>query len=192
MNTYGIIYADPPWSYQNDNPRGGVRREYPTMTDADILGMEIPKADDCVLFLWATMPRLPLALQVIEAWGFEYKSGAVWDKERLGIGYWFRGQHELLLVGVRGKVSPPPPDLRIRSVIRVQSGQHSSKPDYVREWIAKCYPAPRLELFTRIKRPGWTPHGNQVEEDLLSNLDATSAQGPQQSSQATSPEHQQR
>lgn len=169
--SYGVIYADPPWSYQNDNPRGGVRREYCTMTDTEILGMDIPKAEDCVLFLWATMPRLPLALQVIDAWGFEYKSGAVWDKERLGIGYWFRGQHELLLVGVRGKVSPPTPELRIRSVIRIQSGQHSSKPDYVREMIAKWYPdVPRLELFTRMKRPGWTPHGNQVEEDLLSNL----------------------
>ena len=103
----------------------------------------------------------------------EPKTGAMWDKQRLGIGYWFRGQHELLLVGVRGKVSPPPPHQRIPSVIRCRSGLHSRKPDYVRDQIAAWFPnVPRLEMFTRIKRPGWAAFGNQIETDLLSELTA--------------------
>lgn len=167
---YGVIYADPPWRYDNGGPQGGVTNQYPTMSDEDICALQVPAEKDSVLYLWATMPRLPAAMDVIKAWGFSYKTGAVWDKERLGIGYWFRGQHELLLVGVRGSVSPPPVALRISSVIRCRSGQHSRKPDYVRDMIAKWFPdVPRLEMFSRIKRPGWDSFGNEVEHDLLSS-----------------------
>lgn len=167
---YGVIYADPPWQYENGGSQGGVDAEYGTMTDAELEAMKIPAAKDCVLYMWATAPRLDAAIRLIAAWGFEYKTGAVWDKERLGIGYWFRGQHELLLVGTRGKVSPPPSDLRIRSVIRSKSSVHSRKPDYVRDQIAKWFPdVPKLEMFARIKRPGWDAFGNQVEHDLFSD-----------------------
>ncbi len=130
---YGVIYADPPWSYDNRCSQGGVHDEYPTMTDAEICALPVPAAKNSVLYLWATAPRLPAGLQVIEAWGYRFKSCAVWDKERLGIGYWFRGQHELLLVGTRGNVRPPATELRISSVIRCRSGLHSRKPDYVRD-----------------------------------------------------------
>jgi N6-adenosine-specific RNA methylase IME4 len=166
---YGVIYADPPWSYDNAGPQGGVGAEYVTMTDEEICALKIPAAKDCVLYMWATMPRLPLALDVIKAWGFTYKTGACWDKLRLGIGYWFRGQHELLLVGVRGKVSPPKVEDRIRSVLRCKSGRHSAKPDQVRDHIAKVFPdVPKLEMFARRKTVGWDAFGNQVEHDLLS------------------------
>ncbi len=167
---YGVIYADPPWRYDNGGSKGGVDSEYGTMSDEDLMQMKIPAAKNCVLYMWATAPRLDAAMKLIEAWGFAYKIGAVWDKERLGIGYWFRGQHELLLVGVKGKVSPPTSDLRIRSVIRSRSTVHSRKPDYVRDQIAKWFPdVPRLEMFARIKCPGWDAFGNQVEHDLLSD-----------------------
>ena len=167
---YGVIYADPPWSYDNAGPQGGVGVEYQTMTDAEICALKVPAAKDCVLYMWATMPRLPLALDVIKAWGFTYKTGACWDKLRLGIGYWFRGQHELLLVGVRGKVSPPKVEDRIRSVLRCKSGRHSAKPDQMRDHIAKVFPdVPKLEMFARRKTAGWDAFGNQVEHDLLSS-----------------------
>ena len=105
----------------------------------------------------------------MEAWGFNYRSHAIWDKVKIGMGYWFRGQHELLLIGTRGDVRTPHPSLRIPSVIRCPRGTHSSKPDYVRDMIAKWYPdAPKLEMFSRMKRHGWDSFGNQVETDLLS------------------------
>lgn len=169
LESYGIIYADPPWCYDNTCSQGGVREQYQTMSDEEICALQVPAAKDSVLYLWATAPRLPIALEVINSWGFDYKSCAVWDKVRLGIGYWFRGQHELLLCGVRGNVRPPPVELRISSVIRCKSGQHSRKPDYIRSMIEKWYPdAKRLEMFSRLKRPGWDVFGNQVEYDLLS------------------------
>jgi len=105
---YGVIYADPPWRYQNGGSQGGVDDQYPTMDIADICALQIPAAENSVLYLWATAPLLPEGIRVLTAWGFEYKTSAVWDKQRLGIGYWFRGEHEHLLVGVRGNVSPPP------------------------------------------------------------------------------------
>jgi N6-adenosine-specific RNA methylase IME4 len=166
---YGVIYADPPWSYVQSGVVGGVKGEYITMTDAEICALPVPAADDAVLYLWATSPLLPIAFDVIKAWGFSYKSSAVWDKERPGIGFWFIGQHEHLLVGVRGNVRPPVPSLRISSVIRCRRGLHSRKPDYVRDRIAAWFPdVPRLEMFTRLKCPGWDAFGNQVEHDLLS------------------------
>ncbi len=168
---YGVIYADPPWDYENAGPRGGIDAEYSTMTDSQICALQIPAAEDAVLYLWATAPRLPAGLDVIKAWGFTYKTSAVWDKKRLGIGYWFRGEHEHLLVGVRGDVRPPKQELRISSMIRCRSGQHSRKPDQVRDCIASWFPdVPRLEMFTRLKCPGWDAFGNQVETDLLSSL----------------------
>ncbi len=166
---FTVIYADPPWRYDDSTPSRAVENHYPTMDNAAICALSVPSADDCVLYLWATAPKLREALDVIEAWGFLYRSQAVWDKVKLGMGYWFRGQHEILMVATKGKVSPPPPALRISSVIRCPRGAHSSKPDMVRELIAKWYPGPRLEMFSRLKRPGWEAMGNQIEHDLFSN-----------------------
>ncbi len=166
---YGVIYADPPWRYDNGTPGREIERHYPTMSDEEICALQIPAAKNAILYLWATAPRLESGLLVMQAWGFRYKTQAVWDKVKVGMGFWFRGQHEILMVGTRGDVSPPPQALRISSVIRNPRGQHSSKPDYVRDKIAEWYPdAKRLEMFSRLKRPGWDVFGNQVEYDLLS------------------------
>lgn len=167
---YDVIYADPPWRYENGTPGREIEKEYPTMSDEEIGALPVPSARDSVLYLWATAPRLDSALRVISWWGFTYRTCAVWDKEIQGMGYWFRGQHELLLVAVKGDVSPPRPELRISSVIRCRRGQHSSKPDHVRTWIEKWFPyASRLEMFSRLQRPGWDSFGNQVEHDLFSS-----------------------
>ena len=135
MSKYNIIYADPPWRYDHGTPGREIENHYPTMTDEEICALDVPVAKDAILYLWATAPRLESGLDVMKAWGFKYKSQAVWDKVVMGMGFWFRGQHEILMVGVRGKVHPPKQADRVSSVIRVKRGRHSSKPDQVRAMI---------------------------------------------------------
>lgn len=175
---YGIIYADPPWRYDNATPNRRIENHYPTMSDEEICALKVPAAKDAILYLWAVAPRVEIGLRVMNAWGFGYKTQAVWDKVKVGMGYWFRGQHEILMVGTRGDVSPPPQALRISSVIRTPRGRHSSKPDYVRDKIAEWYPdVPKLEMFSRLKRPGWEAFGNQIEYDLLSGAPMKTSKG---------------
>jgi N6-adenosine-specific RNA methylase IME4 len=169
---FDIIYADPPWRYDWAIPNKGVEveRHYPTMTEEEICALEVPAKTDSVLYLWATAPKLREAISVIDAWGFNFKTCAVWDKLVPLMGYWFKGQHELLLVATRGHFSPPPVELRISSVIRCNRSEHSSKPDVVRDAIERWFPnATRLEMFSRLKRPGWESFGNQIESDLFSH-----------------------
>ena len=165
---FEIVYADPPWRYDNGTPGREIENHYPTMSIEEICAIAVPAAKDAILYLWATAPLLVEALDGLKAWGFEYKTQAVWDKVIVGMGFWFRGQHEILIVGTRGDVSPPPQSLRISSVIRCPRGSHSSKPDHVREKIAAWYPdARKLEMFSRLHHVGWTSFGNQVEHDLF-------------------------
>jgi len=129
----------------------------------DIRNMSIPAADNSVLLLWATAPKLEEALSVMDSWGFVYRTCAVWDKEVIGMGYWFRGQHELLLVGVRGSFSPPGPESRVGSVYREKRGKHSKKPEHYYGLIESMFPGERyLELFARGSREGWDSWGNEV------------------------------
>ncbi len=115
-----------------------------------------------MLFLWATSPKVEEALQVMKAWGFTYRTCAVWVKDKIGLGYWFRQQHELLLVGVRGKFPPPEPGTREPSVIQGDRTEHSAKPEIVRELIEHWWPTlGRVELFCRTPRKGWSVWGNQ-------------------------------
>ena len=169
---YDVIYADPPWRYNFTKADSrAIENQYPTMSIEDICALDVAANADAILYLWATAPKLLEALQVIDAWGFEYRTQAVWDKMNMGMGFWFRGQHEILMVGVRGTVSPPSQSMRVSSVIRCKRGRHSSKPDVVRSWIEQWYPsAKRLEMFARAKRPAWDAFGNQVEHDLLSDI----------------------
>lgn len=102
MKQYGLIYADPPWRYDQATPSRRIENHYPTMATEEICALPVPAAKDAVLYLWATTAKLEDAFAVMKAWGFAYKSSMVWDKMKEGMGYWFRGQHEFLLVGVRG------------------------------------------------------------------------------------------
>jgi len=168
---FGVIYADPPWQYDSGtaDPTRRIENHYQTMSDDEICEMEIPAAKDSILYMWSVAPKLDSGIRVLASWGFKYKTCAVWDKVKVGMGFWFRGQHEILMVGTRGKVKPPEQELRISSVIKCPRGRHSAKPDYVRDKIAEWYPdVPKLEMFSRLKRPGWEVFGNQVEYDLLS------------------------
>jgi N6-adenosine-specific RNA methylase IME4 len=161
---YNVVYADPPWRYDGgfttDNRK--VENNYPTMTLDEIKALRPPAANDAVLFLWATSPLLPGALEVLKAWGFTYKTSAVWQKPGTGMGYYFRQNHELILVGVRGDIPTPPPKARPGSVFTCASArsEHSAKPTEVRAAIEAMYPRlPRVELFARDVPDGWDTWG---------------------------------
>ena len=161
---YEIILADPPWRYEfSETSMRAIENQYPTMDLEQIKTLDIPVADNAVLFLWSTAPKLEEALQVLNAWGFTYKTCAIWDKEIIGMGYWFRGQHELLLVGVKGKFKTPEPTNRFPSVFRQKRGKHSKKPEVVHKMLEQMFPdAKKIELFAREARPGWGAWGNEV------------------------------
>lgn len=165
---YDVIYADPAWRYDfSKSDSRQIENQYPTMTVEEICALEIPAKPNAVLYMWATAPKLLEAIKVISAWGFEYKTQAVWDKQTMGMGYWFRGQHEILMVAVRGKFSPPEQPLRISSVIKEKRSKHSKKPIYVRDMIEKWYPnADRLEMFARTGGENWDVWGNQVDNSI--------------------------
>jgi N6-adenosine-specific RNA methylase IME4 len=160
---YGVLYADCPWRYDNV-PVGDVARaaeqHYPTMPLDDIKALPVPAADDCVLFLWATVPLLPEAIEVMRAWDFTYKSSSTWVKDKIGTGYWVRGQVEHLLIGVRGDVPSPAPGQQYPAVIEAPRGRHSEKPDIFADEIVRLFPnVPKLEMFARQARPGWDVWG---------------------------------
>ncbi len=164
---YRVLYADPPWRYEHcktSNRR--IENQYPTMDLDAICNMKISEitTQDSVLFLWATSPKLYEAMKVVDAWDFTYRTCIVWDKERIGMGYYARQQHETLLICTKGSPSVPVEEHRPCSVIRSPREGHSRKPDRFRELIDAMYPyGPRIELFARTKRDGWDVWGNEVQ-----------------------------
>lgn len=161
---FTVIYADPPWRYSNATQNRKVENHYPTLTLEQIKELNIPANDNAVLLLWSTAPKIQEALDVMKNWGFVYKSQFVWDKEIIGMGYWVRGQHELLLIGTKGWFPPPEPEDRYSSVIREKRTEHSKKPDIVYEMIEKMFPDEKyLELFARQQyNCNWTIWGNEL------------------------------
>ena len=164
---YPIIYADPPWQYENPPMGGGnrsIENHYPTMTLDEICAMPVSDlcAENSLLYLWATAPKLAECMRVIEAWGFEYRTNFVWVKDKIGMGYHARSQHELLLVAKRGEIPPPPVSARVSSVIYAPRGEHSVKPVEFCELIETMYPEfSKIELFSRDPREGWASWGNE-------------------------------
>lgn len=174
---FPLIYADPPWKWghfgdqENENEKGKGRtpdQHYPTLTYEQIKWFRAdgkPIADlahkDAALFLWCTSSNIELALEVVEAWGFTYKTHAVWVKDSSGLGLVFRNRHELLLYGTRGQM--PGPQYQPQSVFEFPRGRHSEKPEGIRRAIEKMYPdfgeGARLELFARGTVNGWTCYG---------------------------------
>jgi len=163
--TFPVLYADPPWRYDYaESDSRVIENQYPTMTVDEICALPVSDlaTPDAVLFLWATSPKLAESMRVISAWGFEYRTCAVWDKEKIGMGYYFRQQHELLLVATRGNIPAPEPANRPPSVLSEPRGAHSAKPVMFAAAIEAMYPdLPRVELFCRAPRDGWSVWGNQ-------------------------------
>jgi N6-adenosine-specific RNA methylase IME4/ParB-like chromosome segregation protein Spo0J len=172
--TFPVIYADPPWhfeAYSEGGQQKAPAMQYPTMSVADICALEVSKivARDAVLFMWAVPAVFPDALEVVEAWGFSFKTFAVRVKRNIACGLWFRGQHDPLICATRGSMPPPPEQHSSVFFDDVKIGRHSEKPDAVRDWISQAYPAAgKIELFARTAAPGWVAWGNQAPVAALS------------------------
>jgi N6-adenosine-specific RNA methylase IME4 len=169
---YGVIYADPEWRFEVYSRDTGMDRaadnHYPTSATDAICARPVGDiaADDCVLFLWATVPMLPDALKVMAAWGFTYKSHCIWAKDKVGTGYWFRNSHELLLVGTKGNIPAPAMGTQWTSTIEGRVTRHSAKPERFYELIEEYFPSlPKIELNARHTRKGWDAWGNEADVD---------------------------
>ncbi|MAT13840.1 MAG: S-adenosylmethionine-binding protein [Planctomyces sp.] len=173
---FGTILADPPWQFQNRTGKVAPEHErlkrYPTMTLPEIC--EMPVAAHALkqshLYLWVPNALLKEGLEVMEAWGFKYKTNLVWYKVRKdggpdgrGVGFYFRNVTELLLFGVRGKLRTLPPGRRQVNLLATRKREHSRKPDEFYDLIEACSPGPYLELFAREKVDGWHQWGNEIE-----------------------------
>lgn len=174
---YQIILADPPWSYQNGGvPQGGVNAQYSTMKLEDIKKLPVDEIseDTSVLLLWATFPQLPEALEVMKAWGFQYKTlGFSWLKTNkdgtpfFGIGYYAKSNQEVCLLGVKGKAHSLVKSNSVSSFVSTGRTKHSEKPDIFRKKIVELFgDIPRIELFSRQKTKGWDVWGNEVKSDI--------------------------
>ena len=173
--TYGTVLADPPWQFLNRTgkvaPEHRRLSRYPTLTQAEIEAIPVASAcaDAAHLYLWVPNALLQSGLDVMEHWGFTYKTNLVWHKVRKdggpdgrGVGFYFRNTTELVLFGVRGKLRTLPPGRRQVNIIRSRKREHSRKPDELYEIIEACSPGPYLELFARGRRSDlWTVWGDQ-------------------------------
>lgn len=161
---YEVLYADPPWLYEHAKTESRrIENQYPTMSAEELAALEVPASEDCVLFMWATSPKLSEAFDLMAAWGFSYRTCMVWVKDRIGMGYYARQRHELLLIGVKGEPGVPEPSDRPDSVMESPRGRHSAKPEAGYEVVERMYPGRvRVELFARTSRPGWDAWGNEV------------------------------
>lgn len=174
---YGTILADPPWQFSNRT--GKVAPEHRRLSRYTTLSLrqirELQVADiakaESHLYLWVPNALLPEGLQVMESWGFKYKTNIVWHKVRKdggpdgrGVGFYFRNTTEMVLFGIRGRLRTLAPGRRQVNVIRSRKREHSRKPDELYKIIEECSPGPYMELFARGKKEGWDQWGNEVEE----------------------------
>lgn len=172
---FDIIYADPPWGFENWSEKGEDRnpnQHYDTMNWMEIASLPVGElaSRDCALFLWAVDPLLDRAMDVMTAWGFRYVTLAfTWAKLNpsgegyaMGTGYYTRANPEICLLGVTGKM--PRLDAGVRQLIVEPRREHSRKPDRIADDIVRLFgDRPRIELFARTKRPGWSAWGNQTD-----------------------------
>lgn len=173
---FSTFVADPPWQYGNTSTRGAAENHYGTMTIEELCALDIVPtraADQAHLYLWTTAGHLPQAFEVMDAWGFEYKTYLVWVKPQMGMGNYFRVSTELVLFGTRGGMRTQARD--IKNYFESPRGQHSKKPTMFHDIVEKASPGPYLELFSRCNasdmlhgctcskcRLGWTVWGNQA------------------------------
>lgn len=183
---YPIVYADPPWSYQDRGCKGAAALQYATMTPASLKALPVKAlaADDAVLFMWATFPKIEEALALLPEWGFTYKSiGFLWVKTKggkpfFGLGRWTRGNAEPCLLAVRGK--PHRLSKSVSQYVETEEieapeetfdypvTRHSAKPPVVRDRIVELMgDLPRVELFARETAPGWDCWGNEVSPTVV-------------------------
>ena len=175
---FGCILADPPWQFINRT--GKMAPEHKRLSRYDTMDLQaisaMPVSQICAstahLYLWVPNALLPEGLHVMKAWGFHYKSNIVWHKLRKdggsdgrGVGFYFRNVTEIVLFGVRGKNARTLQPGRTQvNYLGTRKREHSRKPDELYPLIEGCSPGPRIELFARGARPGWTVWGNQADD----------------------------
>jgi len=161
-DVFQVIYCDPAWHYNNSGFDMSANKHYLTVPTEEMAAWKIPSIADVnsVCFMWVTNPMLSDGLFLLNSWGFEYKTNMVWVKEKHTAGFYVFGQHELLLIGVKGSMLPKE---KLKSIIQGENKQHSQKPEIVYEIIEQMYPGLKsIELFARNKRKGWSSWGNEM------------------------------
>jgi len=160
---FALVLADPPWQYEHPvSDSRDVENQYPTMTLDAIGALPVKNVltEDAMLFLWCPPAKVEEAIGILNRWGFSYRSQAIWVKPSIGPGYYFRAQHEVLLVGSRGAPITPLPENRVSSVVNAPRREHSRKPDEIYDILERMYPdVPKIELFARRARAGWVAWG---------------------------------
>jgi N6-adenosine-specific RNA methylase IME4 len=181
---YGTILADPPWRFLNRTgkvaPEHDRLHRYQTMSFEDIMAMPISyhAQEASHLYLWVPNALLKEGLDVMQSWGFKYKSNIVWHKVRKdggpdgrGVGFYFRNVTELILFGIRGSLRTRDAGRSQVNIIRSQKREHSRKPDEIYDIIESCSPGPYLELFARVERKGWDQWGDEIDTYPMTQLE---------------------
>jgi len=175
---FSTVLADPPWRFKNRTgkvaPEHRRLSRYDTMTVPQICALPVSEllAETAHLYLWAPNALIAEGLQVMEAWGFTYKTNLVWAKRRRdggpdgrGVGFYFRNTTELILFGVKGSMRTLAPGRRQANIIETRKREHSRKPDELYDVVEACSPGPYLEMFARHARRGWSVFGDESAED---------------------------
>jgi N6-adenosine-specific RNA methylase IME4 len=181
-SAYSTILADPPWQFQNRTGKMAPEHKrllrYPTMKLAEIKRLPVGDlaANPSHLYLWCPNALLQEGLEVMKAWGFQYKSNLIWHKERKdggsdgrGVGFYFRNVTEIVLFGIKGRMRTLKPGRSQVNYLSTRKREHSRKPDEIFEIIESCSPGPYLELFARFPRKGWSQWGNEDVEENEAN-----------------------
>ena len=171
--TYDIIYADPPWDYNGKTQQNGTTAvasaidHYPTMKLKDLKALDVKSiaSPNSLLFMWSSSPHLAQAIELMTAWGFEYKTIAfVWEKQKTNPSYYTLSQCEIVIVGKRGTIPQPRGSRKERQFLSEMRTSHSTKPDEIRQRIARMFPTQRkIEMFARTRHDGWDAFGNEIE-----------------------------
>jgi N6-adenosine-specific RNA methylase IME4 len=189
---FGVIVEDFEWDHETWSEAGRDRaaeNHYPVAKDAHTAAEIVERTKDrfacadehCVCFQWTTLQHLAIALDVMRLRGFTYKSSYAWGKDKIGLGYWSREKHEILLIGVKGNIDCPAPGTQRESLIMAPRGEHSAKPEVFLEMIEQYFPTlPKIELNRRgPPRPGWKAWGNETEHAAPSQAGAAPEPAPE-------------
>jgi N6-adenosine-specific RNA methylase IME4 len=197
LGEFGTILADPPWKFNNRTGKVAPEHKrlfrYETMTNEEIINLPIHEiaAAQSHLYLWVPNALVGLGLQVMESWGFTYKTNLIWYKvrkdggpDRRGVGFYFRNVTEMVLFGVKGGMRTLRPGRTQPNIITARKREHSRKPNQLYDIIEACSPGPYIELFARVPRAGWCVWGNEAgeyepPENIYSGIDENEIEGRQ-------------
>jgi N6-adenosine-specific RNA methylase IME4 len=173
---YVTLMADPPWKESGGGKiKRGADRHYQLMATRDICALPVREwmAPDAHGYIWVTNNFLEDGLGVMAAWGFRYVTTITWMKDKAGLGQYFRGITEHCLFGVRGSIPYQMTEdggrlQGLTGFFEAPRGEHSEKPQKMRDMIERVSPGPYLEMFARKPAPGWAVWGNESSGERLS------------------------